>query len=209
VDDDSGVYDSVLRFDIPDISFQDVESATLRLFCTDGSDSGGIFGKTSANWDESSVTWNNAPSAYGAPIHSLGPVQMKIWYEVDVISLFTLGGYLNAVSFRISSNSWNRASYDSKEGEHPPQLVIQLKDEGVNDMNIQSKPIIPYGSEVGHSTGSTSGNGLFFPVWGTGGTVGCYDGVAPSWARGAYLKETKSDCCKAFFMLQVDECLNA
>ena len=52
--------------------------------------------------------------------------------------------------------------------------------------------------------------GHFFPVWGSGGNVACVDGAPPpSWASGAYLKGTKSDCCEAYSMLRVKECLAA
>ncbi len=65
IDDDSGTYDSRIRFDLSDIDTNSVASATLRLFCTDGPDAGGIFGKSiSSNWDEASVTWNSAPAAF-------------------------------------------------------------------------------------------------------------------------------------------------
>ena len=52
--------------------------------------------------------------------------------------------------------------------------------------------------------------GHFFPVWGSGGNVACVDGAPPpSWASGAYLKGTKSDCCEAYSILRVKECLAA
>jgi hypothetical protein len=53
-----------------------------------------------------------------------------------------------------------------------------------------------------------SGSGLFFPVWRSGGAafVDCIS--PPSWALGAYLKESKSDCCEAY-SVQLDECLAA
>jgi hypothetical protein len=54
------------------------------------------------------------------------------------------------------------------------------------------------------------GAGHFFSVWGSGGNIVCVDGASPpSWALGAYLKETKSNCCKAYSMLQVSECFLA
>lgn len=229
VDNDSGVYDSVIRFDVSHIDTRSVQSATLRLFCVDGSDSGGIFGKTMANWDESFVTWNNAPMAYGASIHSLGPVQTGMWYEVDVTDIFSVNS-LDAVSIRITSNAWNRAGYSSKEGPQPPQLVIQMEDEGYNIEAVPASGTIctmdirdcSDGSYVSRDPQNgcnfepcpeqaaySASTGRFFPVWGAGGSIACVDGTAPSWARGAYLKESKSDCCKAFFMLQVDQCLQA
>lgn len=54
------------------------------------------------------------------------------------------------------------------------------------------------------------GAGNFFPVWGSGGTIACVDDASiPPWASGAYLKGTKSDCCKAYSMMRVNECLEA
>jgi hypothetical protein len=246
VDDDSGVYDALLRFDLSDIlhdyaTMSDVASATLRLFCTDGSDAGGILGKTThSNWDETLVTWRNAPAAYGAPIHSLGLVEAATWYEIDVSSLFAGGSSMDAVSLRLTSKSWNRASYSSKEGSEPPQLVIEMQgndvggydddDESDMEYNMAEGTICPRdirqcsdGSIVSRvaenacnfapcpeEATEASATRLFFPVWGTDGSIGCMDdSIPPNWATGAYLKESKDDCCKLFFSLQVDECLEA
>lgn len=243
VDDDSGVYDALLRFDLSDIiddhdTVTEVSSATLRLFCTDGSDAGGIVGKTThSDWDETSVTWSNAPAAYGTPILSFGLVKAATWYEIDVTSLFGDGSLIDAVGLRLTSKSWNRASYSSKEGSEPPQLVIKMRGSG-GDGNDESQ--MEYNMAEGTvctrdirqcSDGSIVSrvpenacnfapcpdeaavaltNRLFFPVWGTDGSIGCMDdNLPPSWASGAYLKESKDDCCKSFFSLQVDECLEA
>jgi hypothetical protein len=52
--------------------------------------------------------------------------------------------------------------------------------------------------------------GHFFPVWGFRGNIVCVnDASPPGWALGAYLKETKETCCKAYSMLRVSECLSA
>lgn len=232
VDDDSGVLDALIRFDLSDIDTRRVASATLRLYCTNKSDSGGILGKTtSSNWNENLVTWASAPAAFGAPIHSLGPVETAMWYEIDVTHLFS-GGNNNAVSIRMTSNSWDRAGYSSKEGPEPPQLVLYMEDaeSQMNPSMADPKPsgtfctadvhLCPDGSYVSREPEDgckfapchhevNSDTGLFFPVWEeTGGAI-CVVGTAPSWASGAYLKESKSDCCEAFFMLQMEECLVA
>ena len=50
--------------------------------------------------------------------------------------------------------------------------------------------------------------GHLFPVWGSDGNIVCVDDTSPpSWALGAYLKEIKSDCCKAYSILQRSECV--
>ena len=210
VDNDSGVYDALIKFDLSGLDTSAVSSATLRLYCIDGSDAGGIFGKTiTSNWDESSVTWDTAPAAYGSPIHSLGSVEKATWYEIDVTSLFS-GGSLDTVSIRMTSSSWNRAGYSSKEGLHPPQLVIQgAEDASFMDSNVAESTTNDV-SVSQEQTTVVTGTGLFFPVWGAGGSISCIDGTSPpSWASGAYLKASKADCCNAFFSMQIDVCLKA
>lgn len=223
--------DSLIRFELPHIQTSKIESATLRLFCTDSSDSGGIVGKTATDWSQSSVTWSNAPTAYGTA-HSIGPVEKATWYDVDVTDLLSGGTYLDAISFRMTSNSWNRAGYSSKEGSAPPELVIRMRDEPMV-ANTVAEPIsvasvvcdddvyeCPDGVLVSRDPGNncnfapcrvaSGGTGLFYPIWSTGGSIQCVDGISPpSWAKGAYLKESKSDCCQSYFMLRVDECIAA
>ena len=225
IDDDSGTYDSLIRFDLSEIDTNSVAYATLRLFCTDGSDAGGIFGKTTAsNWDEASVTWNSAPAAFGAPFHNLGQVQEATWYDIDVTDVFfSAHNSLNAVSIRITSKSWNRAGYSSKEGSDPPQLVVRMRENEVplgsecpadthlcSDGSVVSRVLEDGCNFAPCPHQPDTRTGLFFPVWRSGGTVACVDRASPpSWASGAYLKESKSDCCEAYSMLRVDECLRA
>ena len=244
MDDDSGVYDALLRFDLSSIHVSggaSVASATLKLYCTDGSDSGGIVGRTAdANWNEDTVTWNNAPIGIGAPLASLGRVAKGQTYDVDITSLFS-NGVADAESIRITSNSWNRAGYSSKEGSNSPQLIIQLEEaasfahsfgaaqsqpaadtdmcaadmrechdgslvsrvpeEGCNFAPCPPAPIESYGAQ---------GTGLFFPIWGTEGGAACIDASSPpSYAKGEYLKDSKSDCCQSFFALDFDRSVSA
>ena len=217
VDDDSGVFDSLIRFDLSGVDMNDdVAFATLRLYCTDGSDSGGIIGRTSSsNWDESTVTWRSAPPGVGAPIGKLDSVQTATWYEIDVTSLFASGQSMDAVSIRITSKTWNRAGYSSKRGANPPQLVLQMQTEEMTaqDATVTQDSITQSTIFTGQQDQldyGTTGTGLFFPVWSTDGAHACIDGTSPpTWVIGAYLKESKVDCCKSFFSLQVDECLES
>merc|ERR1711933_229579 len=232
VDDDSGVVDALIRFDLSNIDTRKVASALLRLYCTNKSNSGGIIGETvSSDWNENLVTWASAPVALGTPIHSIGSVKVATWYEIDLISLFS-GGNKNTVSIRMTSNSWDRAGYSSKEGPEPPQLVLHMES-GESQMNLnmaESKPastifcasdvqVCPDGTFVSREADDgckfapcqdqvNLERGRFFPVWETGGAI-CTDGTPPHWASGAYLKQSKSECCEAFFMLQMDDCLKA
>ncbi|KAL9184328.1 hypothetical protein ACHAXT_002414 [Thalassiosira profunda] len=243
VDDDSGVYDALLRFDLSSIHVSggtSVASATLRLYCTDGSDSGGIVGRTAnENWNEDTVTWNNAPTGVGAPLASLGRVTKGNWYDVDITSLFS-NGVASAETVRITSNSWNRAGYSSKEGSNSPQLVIQLEEAASfahsfgaaqsqpaatdTDMCAEDMRECHDGSLVSRvpedgcnfapcppasiESYGAQGTGLFFPIWGTEGGAACIDASSPPpYAKGEYMKDSKSDCCQSFFALDFDECL--
>ena len=235
IDADSGGLESLLRFDLTNINPRAVTAATLRLYCTDSSDSGGTFKTTMVtDWKEEHVTWSNAPIADGINIGSIGPVSTATWYEIDLNALFSSGNaFSGALSIRIMTSSSNRAGYSSKEGLRSPQLVLEINDVAsvptpspVDESTMASTGmtcatdvyICPDGSLVARDVNndckfapcpSSSGNGLYYPVWGAGGTVACRDGTPPGWATGAYLKETKSECCDAYSMLKVDECLNA
>ncbi len=225
IDQDTGVFGALIRFDMSNININLVTSAILRLHCTDGSTTGGIFTISAPNWDEESVTWSNAPSA-GGQLGVLGSVYAGEWYEIDISRVFANppNSLTKALSIRISSESWNRAIYSSKEGSNPPQLLLQFNgDQSHTQTSIQCEEdvhICPDGSfalrlasnncdfEACPQYDSTSGSGLFYPLWGPGGSMACVDTVTPpTWALGAYLKNSKRECCKTYASLRVAKCL--
>ena len=116
-----GAYHSYLRFDLSGVDA--VQSAKLRLYCTDESPVGGLVFPTSTGWSENSITWANKPAATGGQIGSLGPVAANTWVEVDVTAA-TIGG--GPVSFLLTSTSTNSAVYQSGETANPPELVVQV-----------------------------------------------------------------------------------
>jgi len=212
IDRDSGTLDSLLRFDLSSIDTTLISSAVLRLYCTDSSSMGGTFQMTtSSNWNEQSVIWRNAPDGYGIPLHTLGPVQQSDWYEIDITNT-VLSMSSDDLSLRIHSESTNRAAYSSKEGPEPPQLVLTIGENEIDEEPIITVPateLVETETEA-KPTGSVccldAENGLFWPLWSRGNKpVECED--RPKWATGAYLKVSRSDCCDAFFRLQVDQCL--
>lgn len=103
-----------------------VAKATLRLWATNGSSSGGDFYLVTDNaWSESTVTWDNAPAGDGGPVGSLGAVAAGRWYELDVSAVVTGDG---PISFRAASTNPDGADYASREhaGNLPAQLVIEM-----------------------------------------------------------------------------------
>ena len=127
IDNDTANLNFLLKFDVSGLTGS-VISAKLRLFVLApsfaASVKGGDFYKASNNgWSESTITWNNAPSADPTLIASLGSVTNGTWYEIDVASVVTGNG---VYSFRINSTSTDAAHYSSKEGSNPPQFVINI-----------------------------------------------------------------------------------
>jgi hypothetical protein len=122
--DNSPIRNLLLKFTVSGIGTRSVLSAKLRLYCVDGSPSGGEFHRVAdTNWNEGTVNWNNAPTAALSSIATLGKVVASTWYEVDVTSLVAGDGTFSLKALSISTDG---AYYSSKEGTtgFAPQLVI-------------------------------------------------------------------------------------
>ncbi len=122
-------YNSYLKFVATQITGQ-VQSAKLRLYVTDASPDGGSIYlvsndllDTSTPWDEDNLTWSNAPVISGTSLSSASAPATSTWVEFNLTS--AVGG--NGIySFGLTSSSSNSVIYSSKEGAHPPELVIQF-----------------------------------------------------------------------------------
>jgi chitodextrinase len=122
--DGSPVKDFLLRFDVSGVGSASVTSATLRLWVTDPSPSGGIVHRTtSSTWGEGSVTWSNAPPSASSPNVSIDRVSKGTWIEIDVSSFVAGDGVL---SLRVDSTNKNGADYASKEAgaSTAPRLIV-------------------------------------------------------------------------------------
>ncbi|HYM80621.1 MAG TPA: IPT/TIG domain-containing protein, partial [Candidatus Limnocylindria bacterium] len=125
----SGSYNSYLKFDLTGIT-QSVQSAKLRLFCTDESPDGGAvhlvsnnYASTSTPWLESGLTWSNAPAFGGSPVAPSQAAGTNVWVEYDVTAAITGNG---TYSFGLRSASTNSTYYTSDEGaSNRPTLVVQ------------------------------------------------------------------------------------
>lgn len=97
----SGRHDAFLKFDTSSVDASvcsdGVVGATLTLYSLTSSAQGGTF-QTIPNamaWSEGDVTWNNAPTSNGIVLDSLGRVQAKTFYDIDVSSALRLGKSLS------------------------------------------------------------------------------------------------------------------
>jgi hypothetical protein len=119
---------SYLKFNVSGLSGA-VQSAKLRLYVDDGSTDGGSIFSVSNNyqnssdpWIESTIVWNNAPLLSGSPLGALGTVAVGTTVEFVVSSAITGDG---TYSFGLKNGTNNLVKYSSKEGAHPPELVIE------------------------------------------------------------------------------------
>jgi hypothetical protein len=124
--DDSPTKNALVRFTVSGVGLSSIASAVLRVYCTDGSADGGYVSRVAdTTWDESTVTWSDAPAADGSPIGGLGPVTAGAWAQVDVTSL--IGGD-GAYSLEIAKGTSDAAFYSTKEGTpgFAARLVVTL-----------------------------------------------------------------------------------
>ena len=95
--------------------------ARLRLFVTDASPVGGRFFAVTANWTETTVTWNNKP-AMGAALGTIGAVTANTWAELVLPPASFPGN--GTYSIGITTTNTNSVIFSSREGANPPQLVL-------------------------------------------------------------------------------------
>ncbi len=119
-----------LRFDISGLNAP-VKMAVLKLYVKNGSSKGpSIFRTQNSNWTERAITWNNQPGPMGAAIAALGSCSSGHVVSLDVTSAITGNG---AFDFVLISNANDGTDFSSREGSHPPQLVVvtdELLDSG-------------------------------------------------------------------------------
>jgi len=120
-------YNSYFKFNLTGLN-GGVQSAKLRLYVIDGGPDGGalyavsnFYKDTATPWNEAGITWNNAPAISGAPLVQSGAVGGGVWVEYDVTPAITGEG---VYSFAMTTASTNSIYHSSRQGEHPPELVV-------------------------------------------------------------------------------------
>ncbi|HEX3049478.1 MAG TPA: DNRLRE domain-containing protein [Aggregatilineaceae bacterium] len=140
--------DSYLKFDVTGVDGP-ILSAKLRLFVSDGSDSGGSlylvsnnYRDTSTPWLELGLTWNNAPLMSGTPLGILPAVVTGTWVELDVSAVVTGNG---TYSFGLTTDSSNSVLYNSKEAlQDRPELVLEVNSGSVSTPTNTPTPTVTY-----------------------------------------------------------------
>src|SRR5262245_10872122 len=113
---------SYLRFQVGALSGPIVR-AVVRFYVTDPSVEGGALSVAPGGWDAATLTWANAPGVGALVVDSKATVFPDTWVEFDVTAAVNGPG---TYDFGLSSSSSNSAIYSSREGSHPPELVVSM-----------------------------------------------------------------------------------
>ena len=70
------------------------------------------------------MVWGNKPAISGSPVASVGAVTVGTWVEVDLTSAITGNG---TYSFEATTTSTNTAAFETSQGTHPPQVVVDRR----------------------------------------------------------------------------------
>jgi hypothetical protein len=115
---------SYLRFRLNGLSGRRVVKAELRLWSRTGDLVGySVHPTISSNWDELAITLDNGP-ATGASQATSGPFGPSTWSSTDVTRLVQDS---RDVSLTLTTRSRQNVVFDSRDGAHQPQLVVQTK----------------------------------------------------------------------------------
>lgn len=115
--------ESFLRFTVPKVPGP-IQSAQLRLYVTDnGTENGPAVYATDNSWGERSIKWNNRPEPASNALDNKGNLTSNSWVEYDVTSIVTGSGMF---SFVLIADSSDGVVFSSREGDQPPQLVLNF-----------------------------------------------------------------------------------
>lgn len=123
---DDSEFESFIRFTVPEGS-EPIQSARLRLYVVDnGTENGPAVYATDDSWDESSIAWNNRPGPRGIMLDNEAHLGANSWVEYDVSSIVTGSG---TFSFVLIADSSDGVVFSSREGDQPPQLMLNPSDD--------------------------------------------------------------------------------
>jgi hypothetical protein len=114
---------SYLRFRLDGRSGRIVRSR-LRLWSSTGSLAGySVRPVAGTSWDERAITFSRHPAA-GETVAKSGPIGPGSWGVADVTGLIK---GRDEVSLVVTTRSTQTITFDSREGAHQPQLVVQTR----------------------------------------------------------------------------------
>ncbi len=155
-------------------------TAMLRVYANSASNTGFDVRTVADNtWDEATVNYNNAP-AVGATIASSGAVVAGRWYSFDVSSAVNGNGY---ASLAITTTDTTAITLSSREGAHPPQLIVPAPSSSSPYLVTSSGGVYTAQSQT---NGTTFTGTLKFAVESAVDDLGVYGGGTVNFAAGTF-----------------------
>jgi calcineurin-like phosphoesterase family protein len=115
--------ESFIRFTVMGVSGT-VQNAKLRVYdSTNASNNGPAIYATGTTWTETALTWKARPARTSGELDNKGSISTNIWVEYDVTSQVNGNG---TFSFVLVADSNDAATFSSRQGSQPPQLVIAV-----------------------------------------------------------------------------------
>ena len=116
---------TLLKFDVSGIGARAVQSASLRLYVTNGggSSDGPAVRRSASSWTEGGVTWNTRPYHETLLQGDKGVVASSSWMTFDVTNLVRGDG---TVTLTVQPTSKDGTYMEPREGSFKPQLVLTL-----------------------------------------------------------------------------------
>src|SRR5262245_31833813 len=166
---------SYLRFNVSGLSGV-VTNATLRLYARASSSTGySVRGVAQNSWNESTITWRNAPAVSPTITASSGPLSAGVWSEVNVTPLVNGNG---TFSFALTSTAATAVSLASREtGANAPELIVQAVDDVPPSVLLTSPA---NGANTSDTTPFLAGTGGTLPGDTPSVTVKVYAGSTPT-----------------------------
>jgi hypothetical protein len=141
--------ESFIRFTVTGIT-DSIQRAQLRVYnTTNASRHGPSIYATDPSWSENEITWESRPGRVGGPLDSAGSIPKDTWVEYNVTSFVKGDGVF---SFVLVTDSKDAATFSSRQGNQPPQLVITVGDA----TSSTATPEMPTGDAVFVGAGDIS-----------------------------------------------------
>jgi len=147
-----------IRFTVAGVSGT-IQNATLRVYdTTNGSINGPAVYGTGTSWTETGITWNNRPARITSALDNKGNIGTSTWVEYNVTSLVTSNG---TFSFVLAADSNDAATFSSRQGGQPPQLVV-TSDSVSTPTPVNTATLSPVPVSMTPTNTQTSGAALTF-----------------------------------------------
>jgi calcineurin-like phosphoesterase family protein len=115
--------ESFIRFTVTGVSGA-IQNAKLRVYdSTNASNNGPAVYATGISWTETALTWKSRPAHTSGELDNKGSLSTNTWVEYDVTSQVSGNG---TFSFVLAADSNDAATFSSRQGSQPPQLVIAI-----------------------------------------------------------------------------------